>query len=78
MSIGKILSIRVDIFSTEKDMVGLNVTMTARTVDLVEQILHTVDGILDRKWLSEHFAVSVTEHDQMILFGVIDGHAHQL
>ena len=46
-SIGKILSIGVDIFSAEKDMAGMNVTMPARTVDLAEQILDAVDGILD-------------------------------
>jgi hypothetical protein len=51
--VGEILSIRVDIFSTEKDMVGLNMTMTARTVDLVDKVLHTINGILDRKWLCE-------------------------
>jgi len=45
--VGEILSIRVDIFSAEKDMVGLNVTMPARTVDLAEQILDAVDRILD-------------------------------
>jgi len=50
--------------------------MPARAVDLVEQILHASDRIFDRKWFSEHFAVTVTEHDQMILFGVIDGHTH--
>ncbi len=44
---GEILSMRVDVFSTEKDVVGLNVNMPARTVHLTEQILDAVDGILD-------------------------------
>ncbi len=59
-------------------MAGLNMTMTARTVYLVDKVLHTINGILDRKWLAEDLAVSITEHDQMILFGVVDGHTHQL
>jgi hypothetical protein len=34
--VGEILSIRVDIFATEKDMFGLNMAVTARAVNLVE------------------------------------------
>ena len=76
--VGKILSIRVDIFASKKDMAGLNMPMTARTVDLVEQVLYAVNGIVDRKWFTEDLAVSVTKHDQMVLFGVIDRYTHQL
>jgi len=76
--VGKILSIRVDIFSTKKGVFGFNMAMAARAIDLVEQIPEAIGRIVYRKWLSQDLSITVTEHDQMVLFGVIDGDAHQL
>lgn len=52
--------------------------MAAGAIDLVDQVLYTIAGILYRKGFSEHLSVAVAEHGHMVFFGVIDGNAHEL
>ena len=62
--VGEVLSIRIDIFATEKDMIRLNMAMMARTVYLVEKVLHAVRGIFDRKWFADDLSVSIFKNGQ--------------
>ena len=50
--------------------------VTARASYLIDEILETLRRVLHGKRLSDNITIAVTEHDHMVLFGIIDRHAH--
>ncbi len=57
-------------------MFRVNATMAARSGYLFGKILDAFRGVFNGKRFSENMAIAITEHHNMILFGVIDWHAH--
>jgi len=57
-------------------MVTIYLAMAARSSYLFGKVFDPFRGILNGKRFSENMTIAVTEHDNMVLFSVIDWYTH--
>jgi hypothetical protein len=72
----EILGIGVDIFTTEEDMLPLDVAMPTGTRRLIDEILDPLRIVPHTEWLANNITIAVAEHNHMVLLGVVDRHTH--